>query len=110
MGKNQKIPYLNEVIIYFVKVTIILIVLSYILSKTNYYSQSLILVLSIFAAFSFNPFYLILIIINYIISFATMTIGIGDLGLMFLYLFSVLLNTFFMIVYLRRKYKFKEED
>ena len=109
MGKNQKIPYLNEVLLYFVKVAVIFFVLSYLLSKTEFYNQSLLLIFSIFVAFSFNPIFIILVGLDYIISFWIINLQIGDFGLLILYLFSVLLNTFFMIVYLRIKYRFKEE-
>lgn len=110
MGKSQKIPYLNEAIIYFIKVALIFLVLSYLVAKTSIYNQSLILILSIFSAFSFNPLYLIMIIINYLISFGITTLNIRDLGFLFLYLFSVLIDTFLMILFLKIKYKLKEEE
>lgn len=110
MGKNQKIPYLNEVLFYLGKVIILFLILNYFIARTPLYNQSLILILSIFFAFSFNPFYLLMIVSSYLISFLVSTFSIGDLGLLFLYLFSVLLNTLFMIVYLKFKYKFREEE
>ena len=110
MGKNQKIPYLNEVLFYLVKVVVLFLILNYFMAKTSFYNQSLILILSIFSAFSFNPFYLVMVVSSYLISFWIVTFSIGDLGLLFLYLFAVLLNTLFMIIYLKFKYKFQEEE
>lgn len=109
MGKNQKIPYLNEVLIYFVKVIMIFLILSFALNKIGFYNQPLLLVFSIFAAFSFNPFYLISIVLSYLIMYRIFSLGVSDLVLLFLYLFAVLLDTLIMILYLSIKYKFKEE-
>lgn len=110
MGKNQKIPYLNEVLFYLVKVIVLFITLSYLMAKTPLYNQSLVLILSIFFAFSFNIFYLIMITFTYLISFWISTLSIEDFGLLLLYLFAVLLNTLCMIIYLKFKYGFKEEE
>lgn len=110
MGKNQKIPYLNEVLIYIFKVILIFILLNYFISRTSLYNQTLIAIISVFFAFSFNPIYLSMISASYLISFFVYTFNIGDFGLLLLYLFTVLLNTFFMIIFLKFKYKFKEED
>lgn len=110
MGKNQKIPYLNEVLFYFVKVIVLFLILNYLMAKTPLYNQSLVLIVSIFFAFSFNIFYLIMITLTYLISFWISTLSIGDFGLLLLYLFAVLLNTFCMIIYLKFKYGFKEEE
>lgn len=108
MGKNQKIPYINEVLIYFMKAIVIFIILYYLLYKINLNNWSLALILSIFAAFSFNLFYLSMISLNYALSFFIFSFKIGELAALFLYLFSVLLNTFIMIIFLRMKYKLKE--
>ena len=110
MGKNQKIPYLTEVLFYLGKVIILFLILNYLIAQTPLYNQSLILILSIFLAFSYNPFYLVLIVSSYLFSFRIAIINIGEFGLLFLYLFTVLLNTLFMIIYLKIKYKFKEEE
>lgn len=110
MGKNQKIPYLNEVLFYLIKVVVLFIILNYFLAKTLLYNQSLVLIISIFFAFSFNLFYLVMVALSYLISFWISTFSIGDLGLLLLYLFTVLLNTFFMIIYLKFKYRLKEEE
>lgn len=110
MGKNQKIPYLNEVLFYLVKVIALFLILNYLMVKTPLYNQSLVLIVSIFFAFSFNIFYLIMITSSYLISFWISTLNIGDFGLLLLYLFAVLLNTLCMIIYLKFKYGFKEEE
>lgn len=110
MGKNQKIPYLNEVLFYLVKVIILFIIIDHLLAKTPLYNQSLVMIVSSFFAFSFNIFYLFIITLTYLISFWISTLSIGDFGLLLLYLFAVLLNTLYMIIYLKFKYGFKEEE
>jgi hypothetical protein len=108
MGKTQKIPYLGEVMFYILKVVLLFLILDYFISETSFYNQSLILIVSVFFSFSFNPFYLFMITSSYLISFWISKFGIGgDLGLLFIYLFAVLLNTSFMIIYLKFKYNFK---
>jgi len=109
MGKNQKIPYLNEFLFYLIKVIVIFLILDYLMTKTQLYNQSLVLLFSIFFAFSFNIFYLTMITLTYLISFKISTFNIGDFGLLSLYLFAVLSNTLCMIIFLKFKYKFKEE-
>ncbi|MFA5999781.1 MAG: hypothetical protein WC783_02240 [Candidatus Paceibacterota bacterium] len=110
MGKNQKIPYLSEVVFYFAKVFILLFVLNFLFSKTFFYNQPLILIFSIFASFSFNIFYLAMIVFGYIISFLVTVIVFGNFGLLVVYLFGILSNTVFMIIFFKYKYKFKEEQ
>jgi hypothetical protein len=109
MGKDQKIPYLNETLVYFIKTLIIFLSLNYFISKTYLYDMALLSLFSIFAAFSFNPLYLSMLLISYLLSFGIFKIANSDILLLFLYLFSVLLNTFFMILYLKIKYRFKEK-
>lgn len=109
MGKNQKIPYLKEVLLYFGKVIILFSVLSYFINQTSVYNQPLFLIASIFFAFSFNPLYFLLIVLSYLISFLISTFNIGNIGLLFLLVFAVFLNTTIMVLYLKFKYKFTEE-
>lgn len=109
MGKDQKIPYLNEVIFYFMKAIILFLILNYLIIKTPLYNQPLIMILSIFFAFSFNILYLSMITLTYLIFFFLSTLNIGDFGLLFIYLLAVLSNTLCIIIYLKLKYKFKEE-
>jgi hypothetical protein len=93
-----------------VKVVVIFVIADYLLNKAGFYNQSLLLIFSIFAAFSFNPVYLLMMGLNYALSVFMAGLQIGDFTLMFLYLFSVLLNTFLMIFFLRIKYGFKEVE
>jgi len=109
MGKNQKIPYLKDVLFYFCKVAILSLVLSYLVSKTSFYNQSLVFILVVFSAFSFNVFFIILIILSYIISFYLTTFTLGDSSLLLIYSFSIFLNTIFMFIYFKFKYKLKEK-
>lgn len=110
MGKNQKIPYLSEAVFYFAKVFFLLFVLNFLFSKTIFYNPPLVLILSIFSAFSFNLFYLAMIVLGYVISFLVTVIVFGNFGLLITYLFGILLNTVFMIIFFKFKYKFKEEE
>jgi hypothetical protein len=109
MGKNQKIPYLKEVLLYFSKIIILLIFLSYLVSQTSFYNQSLLFVFVVFAAFSFNIFFIILIALSYAVCFFMTTLVLGDSNLLLIYSFSIFLNTIFMFIYFKYKYKFKEE-
>lgn len=108
MGKNQKIPYLNEVAIYCIKVMGLFLILNYFLAKMHFYSHALLLIFCIFAGFSFNLTYLSLVSLNYAVLFLVAG-NKGDLWLLLTSFFSILLNTFIIILYLKVKFKLKEE-
>ncbi len=109
MDKNQKIPYLKDVFLYFCKVAILLFVLSYLVSQTPAYNQSLMFIFVVFLSFSFNIFFVSLIALSYAVSFYMTKFVLGDLNLLLVYSFSVFLNTIFMFIYFKFKYKFKEK-
>ena len=101
MGKDQKIPYLNEVILYFLKVGLIWIVLYYLLNLINYYNSSLSFILAIFSAIYLNPFYLIMILLDYIIFNYVIAKGFNEFLTLFLYLLATLFNTLIIIIFVK---------
>lgn len=111
MGKNQKIPYINEVLFYLLKTIVLFLILNYLMAKTSLYNAYLLLIFSIFCAFCFNILYLISISLSYLIFFFIISgLKSDNFGLLILYSFAVALNTLCMIIFLKFKYKFKEED
>src|SRR3989339_381435 len=99
MGKNQKIPYIIDVLLYFCKIAILLLVLTYLVSQSSFYNQSLMFIFVVFAAFSFNIFFIILIVLSYVVSFFMTMFILGDSNLLLIYSFSLFLNTIFMFIY-----------
>ena len=109
MGKTQKIPYINEVIFYFIKVIILFIIMDYFLDYLGGSNLTLILTFAVFSALSFQLFYFLVIFLNYFLFYYALLNVTDGFFILFLYLLSVLFNTFIVIVYLKIKYHFKEE-
>lgn len=109
MGKNQTIPYLNEVLLYFGKAAVIFLAFAFFLSRSGLYNAQLLLILAMFMAFSFHPTYLLLITLNYFVILPFTFFGISDFGFLFISLLAVLINTFLTILTINLYFHFTEE-
>ncbi len=110
MGKTQKIPYVREALIYFVRVFLIFEIMHYTLAYFGYLNQSLLLIFAIFAGLSFQPFYLAALVAHYAIFYFILKFIQNEFIFLFASLLATLFNTLIMILYLKLRFRLKEEE
>lgn len=108
MGKNQQIPYLNEVLIYLIKVLTFYTIVHYLLQGLLAYNSTLTLTLAVFAGLSLMPLYITAILVNYVIISAIAYFVESQIIFILLNLIMIMLNTVIMILAVKIKGNFQE--
>ena len=101
MGDIAKIPYLREVVIYFIKVFLCFFVFREIFNYFNAFNPQILIILSLFLGFSMGIHYLIFFLMNYLIFFSIARNIESEFILLFIYLANTLINTFIIMLYIK---------
>ena len=102
---NSSIPYLKDFIFYSLRASVAFVTLYFIFSFFDVYDMMLVIIASLFVAFTFRPLYIISFLAAYLMFFY-MTVAVTvvirvDFLLLFVYLFYMLWNTFTVILYIK---------
>ncbi len=111
---NSSIPYLEDFIFYWLRVAAAFITLYFALSFIDVYNGMLVIITSLFVAFTFRPLYLTSFLTSYFMFFyIAMAVNVAirlDFLLLFVYLSCMMWNTFTVILYIKAKYSLKVSE
>jgi|SRR3989344_5981689 len=103
MGAIEKIPYLKEVGIYFLKYIAIFLILKEIFDYFRVYELMLFIALVLFLSFPMKIHYLPFFLINYLVFVYLALLATSEFILLFIYIFNILINTLIIMIYIKRK-------
>jgi len=110
--KREGVPYLDEFMLYSLKAVSIFVILYLALTYLEIYNIMLVMIASIFIAFTFRPLYMVSFISAYLL-FYYISVVIGLIGqsefiLLFVYLVNMMWNTFIVVLYIKANYDLEE--
>lgn len=105
---NRSIPYRRDFMFYWLKVAAVFVTLYFVFSFFDVYNVMLVIIASLFIAFTFRPLYLLSFLTSYLMFFymavAVTVVTRLDFLLLFVFLSSMMWNTFTVILYIKAEY------